>query len=207
MADETGLRFTIRTPSGAMGVTLPIEGTYNVYNALAAAAAGVALGWEDAAVKQGLGAATPGFGRQERFHIDGRDLRVTLAKNPAGLNEVLRTLPAGELDLVLFLNDDIADGRDISWIWDADFELLAGRVRSVTASGRRAGDLAMRLKYAGLTPADVTNDSTVALREAISKTPEGGTLHVIPTYTAMLEVRNILGKWAGRGMFWEGDGR
>jgi UDP-N-acetylmuramyl tripeptide synthase len=109
---------------------------------------------------------------------------------------------------VFFLNDRIADGRDISWIWDVDFELLAGRLRALTVSGTRAWDMALRLKYAGLTDApNVERDTARALRSALEQTPDGGTLYVIPTYTAMLEVRNTLGRWAGRGAFWQGDDR
>lgn len=203
-----GPRLSISGPEWKVNVHLRQPGTYNVYNALAAAATASALGLGSSAIGPGLLNATAGFGRQEVFNIDGRDIHVILAKNPAGLNQVLRTLPDDDLNLALFLNDDIADGRDISWIWDVDFELLAGRVRSVTSSGRRARDMAMRLKYAGVAEKlGVANDVATALREAISETPENGELYAIPTYTAMLEVRNVLGKWAGRGKFWEGDSR
>jgi UDP-N-acetylmuramyl tripeptide synthase len=208
--NDSGTLVAIRTPSGEIEARLPLAGVYNVYNALAAAAAGVALGIEDAAIEKGLATFTPGFGRQERMRVNGREVEVVLAKNPAGVNQVLRLIAAsdGERNLAVFLNDDIADGRDISWIWDVDFELLAGRLGSLTVSGRRAWDMALRLKYAGLAELpDVEHDAASALREALGKTPEGGTLYVIPTYTAMLEVRNILGRWAGRGAFWEGDGR
>ena len=203
-----GPRLTISGSELKVNVHLGQPGTYNVYNALAAAATASALGLGPSAVGPGLLNATAAFGRQEIFTIDGRDVHVILAKNPAGLNQVLRTLPDDELNLALFLNDDIADGRDISWIWDVDFELLAGRVRSVNASGRRARDMALRLKYAGIPEKPgVANDIATALRKAIKLTPEDGALYAIPTYTAMLEVRNVLGKWAGRGKFWEGDAK
>src|SRR5204862_7027570 len=92
------------------------------------------------------------FGRVETIPLGERDVSILLVKNPAGANEVLRTLilEGGPLDLWLALNDRIADGRDISWIWDADFEVLAGRVRRVTCSGTRAEEMALRLKYAGV---------------------------------------------------------
>lgn len=203
-----GPRLSISGLEWSLDVHLTLGGTYNVYNALAAAATASALSLGPSAIGPGLLNATAAFGRQELFNIDGRDVNVILAKNPAGLNQVLRTLPDGELDLVLFLNDDIADGRDISWIWDVDFEILAGRGRSVTASGRRARDMALRLKYARVAEKPrVANDVATALRDAIRQTPEGGALYAIPTYTAMLEARNVLGKWAGRGKFWEGDAR
>ncbi len=205
---DGGLTLTIRAPSGSFDVRTHFEGTYNVYNALAAAAIANAVGVAPAVIGEGIAASTVAFGRQEVFSIDGREVHVTLAKNPAGLNQVLRLIPAADsdLNLAIFLNDDIADGRDISWIWDADFELLAGRARSLTVSGRRAWDMALRLKYAGVSwESNVEPNASLALREAIRRAPVSGTIYVIPTYTAMLEVRNILGKWAGRGRFWEGD--
>lgn len=207
---DAGLDLAVRTPSGAIDVRLPLTGTYNVYNALAAAAAGVALGIEPAAIERGLASAGAAFGRQERFEIDGRTVHVLLAKNPAGANQSIRTIIAsGEpFGLVALLNDNIADGRDISWIWDVDFELLAGHLRSLTVSGVRAWDMALRLKYAGLGERpDVEHDTARALRSAIRRAPAGGSVYVLPTYTAMLEARNILGRWAGRGAFWEADGR
>jgi UDP-N-acetylmuramyl tripeptide synthase len=188
-----------------------MTGLYNAYNAVAAAAAAVALDIEPHTIERGLSTATAGFGRQERMQVAGRDVQIMLAKNPAGLNQVLRTITANGagLDMVLFLNDNIADGRDVSWIWDVDFELLRGKARSITASGERAWDMALRLKYAGLNEngADsrVESEPELALKQAIQSTPEGGTLYVIPTYTAMLEVRDLLARWAGRGAFWEGE--
>jgi UDP-N-acetylmuramyl tripeptide synthase len=204
--DELDLMISL--PAGSVQARLPLAGLYNAYNALAAAATGVALGIESAAVRDGLRRFTAGFGRQERLTVSGREVQMFLAKNPAGLNQVLRTITANgsPKDVALFLNDNIADGRDISWIWDVDFELLSGHTRGLTVSGGRAWDMALRLKYAGLDslPA-VECDSALALKRAIHATPEGGTLYVIPTYTAMLDVRNILGRWAGRGAFWEGE--
>jgi UDP-N-acetylmuramyl tripeptide synthase len=205
-----GLALTIQTSGGVIDVQLPLAGTYNIYNALAAAAAGVALGIEPAQIERGLASSTAAFGRQERFQINEREVHVLLAKNPAGANQSLRTITADghPFDLVVFLNDGIADGRDISWIWDVDFELLTGHLRSLTASGVRAWDMALRLKYAGLAERpNVEHNTARALRAAIENAPAGGSVYVLPTYTAMLEVRNILGQWAGRGRFWEGDGR
>ncbi len=205
--DGDGMTLHLRLPGGELTIRMPLTGTYNAYNVAAATAAAVALGLETSAIETGLAAFTAAFGRQERLSVAGRDVQVILAKNPAGLNQVLRTITAtggGERDLIFFLNDDIADGRDISWIWDVDFEQLAGKTRAVTASGRRAWDMALRLKYAGLEPAlRVEPNSAEALSGALRATPEGTTLYVIPTYTAMLEVRDYLARKAGRGAFWE----
>ena len=95
---------------------------------------------------------TASFGRAETVVVDGVELSILLIKNPAGANEVLRTLTLepGELDVLAVLNDNTADGKDVSWVWDADFELLAGRVRRITCAGTRAAELAVRLKYAGV---------------------------------------------------------
>ena len=122
---------------------------------------------------------------------------------------MLRTIAAdgegADAHLLLFLNDGIADGRDISWIWDADYELVAARVASVVVSGTRADELALRLKYADLpVEPQVVHKTADALNVALAQTPPGAMLYVVPTYTAMLEVRELLAKRAGGGKFWEG---
>ncbi len=203
-----GLDMTLRLPDGEPSVRLPLAGLYNGYNVLAAAAAAVALGLGTEAIEKGLASFTAAFGRQESLTVSGRQVQVILAKNPAGLNQVLRTITGDghPLDLALFLNDNIADGRDVSWIWDVDFELLKGATRSLVVSGTRAWDMALRLKYAGVDSfPDVEADAATALRQALQKTTEGGTLYVIPTYTAMLQVRELLARWGGRGAFWQED--
>ena len=145
-------RFTLRTPAGERAIALPLPGLYNVYNALGAAALALALGATLDHVDAGLHAVSPAFGRAETLRIAGRELSILLVKNPAGANEVLRTLTLedGEHDVFAVLNDNIADGRDVSWVWDADFEVLAPRVRRATCSGTRAAEMALRLKYAGV---------------------------------------------------------
>jgi UDP-N-acetylmuramyl tripeptide synthase len=204
---EDGTLIKLTLPDGEVTVRLPLTGLYNAYNVAAAAALCVAAGFGREVIERGVARFTAAFGRQERLTIDGREVQVILAKNPAGVNQVIRTITAepGRKHLAVFLNDGLADGRDISWIWDVDFERL-GDVASLVVGGERSWDMALRLKYAGLAEQPhVEEDTVTALREAISATPEGGRLYVIPTYTAMLEVRNILGRWAGRGAFWEGD--
>ncbi|MGO9319840.1 MAG: MurT ligase domain-containing protein [Solirubrobacteraceae bacterium] len=195
-------RFTLSTPAGRAEVSLALPGLYNVYNALAAAALATALNVPFETIVAGLDATRAAFGRAETVTVSvpasaPRELRILLVKNPAGANEVLRTLAleAGEHDLLGVLNDDIADGRDVSWIWDADFELLAGRIRRATCSGTRAADLAARLKYAGIDPAriDVREELADALRAAAADRPEpDAPLFALPTYTAMLALRELL---------------
>jgi UDP-N-acetylmuramyl tripeptide synthase len=189
--------FTLRTPAGEAEVALSLPGLYNVYNALAAAALATALDVGLPEIVAGLQDTKAAFGRAETVHVGGREMRILLVKNPAGANEVLRTLALepGEHDLLGVLNDRIADGRDVSWIWDADFELLAGRVRRVTCSGTRAPELALRLKYAGIDPARirVQADLPTALREAAADGSDPQRpLYALPTYTAMLALRELL---------------
>jgi UDP-N-acetylmuramyl tripeptide synthase len=204
--EADGTAMTVQVLGHELTARLPLTGLYNAYNALAAVAVASALGIELAAIEQALTSATAAFGRQERMTVGKRRVQVVLAKNPAGLNEVLRTITAdgARINVALFLNDDIADGRDVSWIWDVDFDLLAGHVETLTVSGNRAWDMALRLKYAGLDSLpEVGEDAAEALRLALRSTPEGGDLYVIPTYTAMLKVRELLARWAKRPAFWE----
>ena len=133
-------RFELHLGGERATVALPLPGLYNVYNALGAAALTSALGAPLADIVAGLESTQAAFGRAETVQIAGRDLAILLVKNPAGANEVLRTLALdpGEHDVLAVLNDKIADGRDISWVWDADFEVIAAHVRRVTCSGTRA---------------------------------------------------------------------
>jgi UDP-N-acetylmuramyl tripeptide synthase len=197
----------VRMPGGPpIELTLPLEGLYNACNALAAIAGATALGVPRDVIVRALEGFSAAFGRQERFTIDGREVRVLLGKNPTGLNQVLRTVAAGrgERRVLFFLNDGIADGRDVSWIWDADYELAQPGCAWAMAAGTRAEDLALRLKYAGFAGGlPVERDTAAALNRALEETPPGATLHVIPTYTAMLEVRELLAKRGGARPFWE----
>jgi UDP-N-acetylmuramyl tripeptide synthase len=196
----TGSSVDLRTPAGPLSLELPLPGLYNVYNALAAAACALDLGCSPADVKAGLEGMDAVFGRVETIPVDGRDVSILLVKNPAGANEVLRTLTIedGSIDLWIALNDKIADGRDISWIWDADFEILAGRVRRATCSGTRAEEMALRLKYAGIdAPIDVDRDIGRSLDTAVAARQNGAPLFALPTYTALLELRDLL---ADRGL-------
>nr|MDQ3936584.1 MurT ligase domain-containing protein [Actinomycetota bacterium] len=191
----SGSDVSLRTPAGACEVRLPLPGLYNVYNALAACAAALSLGVGLDRVREGLEGMAAVFGRVERLRVDGRDVSILLVKNPVGANEVLRTLTLedGRIDLWLALNDRIADGRDVSWIWDADFELLAGRVRRATCSGTRAEEMALRLKYAGIdAPIAVERDLARSLDAAVADRDGGAPLYALPTYTALLDLRDLL---------------
>jgi lipid II isoglutaminyl synthase (glutamine-hydrolysing) len=200
----SGSEVRITTPQGPIELKLPLPGLYNVYNALAATAAALELGASPWQVRDALAEFAAAFGRAEHLNVDGHELSILLVKNPAGANEVLRTLTleGGALDLWIALNDGIADGRDISWIWDADFEVLAGRVRRITCSGTRAEEMALRLKYAGIdAPIAVERELGRSLDSAIAAS-NGQPLYALPTYTALLELRDLLadrgvaGRWS-----------
>jgi UDP-N-acetylmuramyl tripeptide synthase len=203
-----GSSATIATPAGPIDVSLALPGLYNVYNALAATAACLRLGLSLEEIKRGLESAAAAFGRAEQVEIGGRPVSILLIKNPAGANEVFRTLAsgahAGGLDLWIALNDRIADGRDISWIWDADFEQLAGLAERVVCSGTRAEELALRLKYAGIEESRL--ELAPALRDGLEASLSqngGGPLYALPTYTALLELSDMLASRGYARPFWE----
>ncbi len=202
----SGAVVAIATPQGPIEFRLPLPGLYNVYNAVAAAALALELGASPEQVREALEGFGGSFGRVETIPVDGRPVSILLVKNPSGANEVLRTLTLedGPIDLWLALNDRIADGRDVSWIWDADFERVAGRVRHATCSGTRAEEMALRLKYAGIdAELHVDRDLETSLDHAVAAGRENGTpLYALPTYTALIELRDLLtrrglaGRWA-----------
>jgi UDP-N-acetylmuramyl tripeptide synthase len=201
-----GSSFTVRTPGGELAVELPLPGLYNVYNALAAITAALELGIVPGRIGAALGSMRGAFGRVETIAVGEKQVSILLVKNPAGANEVLRTLKleaaGGELDLWIALNDRIADGRDVSWVWDADFELLTGAVRRVTCAGSRAPEMALRLKYAGWPEESIVVEPGIeeSLDRAVAEAP--GRLFALPTYTALLELHKVL---SGRGLteeFW-----
>ena len=203
-----GSTVAVRMPDGGdLSLELPLPGLYNVYNALAALAAGLGLGVEPQRAVDALGDVRAAFGRVETIEVGATPVSILLIKNPAGANEVLRTLrleSVGEsLDLWIALNDRIADGCDVSWVWDADFELLSESVRRVTCAGTRAPEMALRLKYAGWPEERIAVEHGIraSLDRAVADAPER--LFALPTYTALLELRRLL---SGRGLakeFWQ----
>jgi len=199
--------FDLATPEGERRVSLRLPGLYNVYNALAAASLTQLLGSGLDDIAAGLERFGAAFGRFERIALGDKRLLVLLIKNPAGANEAIRTLLAGgppTLALIA-LNDGIADGRDVSWIWDVDFEPLLERLDRVIATGDRAAELALRLKYGGF-PEDaieVLPPLPRALDRGLELTPTGGELVALPTYTAMLKLRRIVGERGYVRPYWE----
>jgi lipid II isoglutaminyl synthase (glutamine-hydrolysing) len=213
---------------GYIEIRLPLPGLYNALNALAATAAGLLLGVQPPRVRGTLESFSAAFGRIERVDAGGKPMLLALIKNPVGASETVRMLvgdqglgtrdrdssrplststqsPIPNLHLLIAINDKHADGTDVSWLWDADFERLAGHVAGAMVGGTRAADMAVRLKYAGVDPDAITAEPDLprALDLALERLPAGATLHVLPTYTAMLELRAELARRGWVRPFWE----
>ena len=203
-------RFRLETPVGAVEIELALPGLYNVYNATAAASLSISLGASLSEVRAGLKAFSAAFGRFERIPTGGKTVVMLLVKNPAGANEVLRTLETGVPPvLVNALNDAVADGQDVSWIWDVDFEPVLEHAGQVVATGERAAELGLRLAYGGLSEdrLEVEPSLEQALDRGLELIDAGTELVILPTYTAMLALREIL---TARGLvrpYWEGERR
>jgi len=198
------------TPVGQFATSLNIPGLYNVYNALAAVACAVTMGIDVDTAARAPASSMSSFGRMEPVAVGDRTLVLALIKNPAGANEVLRTVMEGEGErhLLIAINDLTADGTDVSWLWDVDFEQLSGvahRLPLILVSGQRAEDMAVRLKYAGLPSAAIVVENRLerAVALALPRVPPGKTLYVLPTYTAMLELRHLLNNLGYGRRFWE----
>ena len=202
-----GSDLVVANDDGEMALSTSMPGLYNVYNVLAAVACCQAIGLRQEHIRQGVSTFAAAFGRIERIEVQGRHLFLALVKNPVGFGEVLRTVlgDPGPKNVLIVINDKFADGTDISWLWDVDFELLAGRANFVITAGLRGEDMAVRLKYAGVDQGQVSlvKDLRQALEKGIAATPAGGTLYVLPTYTAMLDMRDVMQKLGWVGHFWE----
>lgn len=171
----------------------PLIGTYNKYNVLAAVLTSQAVGVDDAAIEKAVSNFKPAFGRQEIIQNNGRQAQIFLSKNPTGFNESLRaiqSLHAGTLLLVL--NDGIADGTDVSWIWDIDMDIITKDVRKIIISGTRCYDMGLRLKYEDYKNFIVIPNLKDALDHGFEEVGQKEMLYILPTYTAMLEIREVL---------------
>ena len=203
------LKATVSLGEERVDLDLPLPGLYNLYNALAAIAAAWALDVGPDQAVEALSSIPPVFGRAERLELGETEIGIFLIKNPVGANEVLRSLASDPeaIELWIALNDQIADGRDVSWVWDADFELVSNKLRKVTCSGTRGAEMALRLKYAGV-PSDritVSTDLAGSFEDSVA-TAEGGLLYALPTYTALLELKDHISRTKGHGRYWEGIG-
>ena len=216
-----GVKFELKESDGLWDFLLPLPGIYHIYDFLAAYVAASKLGIEKKVIIQALKSFSPAFGRVEKFTLPPPGWRhkneggyILLIKNPTGATQVFETLK-GELKpedrLLIALNDNLADGTDVSWIWDADFELLQNSPRAgsrdflIFASGTRASDLALRLKYAGFKPEAILVENN--LKKALQQATEGlkGRLFILPTYTAMLGIQKILVQQGLKKHYWKED--
>ncbi len=172
----------------------PVEGVYNRYNTLAAAMVAREVGIEDSDIKEALKSFTPAFGRMEETNVEGKRVKILLSKNPTGCNESLRTVLSSKQKgpLLLVLNDRIPDGTDVSWIWDVDFENLKNFKENIFVSGDRCFDLGLRLKYAEVPCKGMYRSLEDAIKEGLKNCKPDQTFWILPTYSAMLDVRKIL---------------
>ena len=217
---ETGItQISLNAFTKRLDLKIRLPGVYNIYNLLAAVAVAKILKISNEKIKKGVFRFKPAFGRVEKISVGKKEILIFLCKNPAGFNEVLRTITRekGELNLLIAINDLIADGRDISWLWDVDFDLLKNKVKNLTVSGTRAEDMILRLKYAnikyhlpaiatrqhlrscgglqaGISNINLEKDFQKAIKLSLQKTNDGEVLYILPTYTAMLEIRKVLSK-------------
>jgi lipid II isoglutaminyl synthase (glutamine-hydrolysing) len=199
--------FDLVAPEGTRRVRVSLPGLYNVYNAVGAGALARGLGASPDEIVDGLARFSAAFGRFERIPVDDKRLLLLLIKNPAGANEVVRTLVDGGAPrvAVVALNDATADGRDVSWIWDVDFEPLLAGIETLVASGERAAELALRFSYGGLDDSRIVVEPSLepALDRGLELTPPGGELAVLPTYTAMLALQRLVAERGLAPPYWE----
>jgi UDP-N-acetylmuramyl tripeptide synthase len=191
-------------------LNLTVPGLYNAYNAVAATAVASALGVPNETIASALRAYRSAFGRIERVTYRDHPLTLALVKNPVGFNETLRMLTTSSAGLttptLIAINDLTADGRDVSWLWDVDFEMLNAGTAPIFTTGIRGADMANRLKYAGL-PADrvvpLPADLVAGLDAFVAALPAGSLAYVLLTYTALLGLRQVLADRGAVEQFWE----
>jgi lipid II isoglutaminyl synthase (glutamine-hydrolysing) len=211
LVDVESLEMTVaRAGAEPVRVCAGVPGMYNAYNVLATTAVAEALGIDSAVVQAAMAEFRSAFGRIERIEIAGRTITLALVKNPVGFNEVLRMLTMATNGLsvptMIVINDRHADGRDVSWLWDVDFELLSGGSAPLTTAGIRGSDMTNRLKYAGV-PANriqsLEPHPGAAIDLFVAGIPEGGRGYILATYTAMLDLRANLAERGAVERFWE----
>ena len=225
-AQPGATEISLATPEGTLELATSLPGLHNAYNAIAAASAGRCLGFSGEAIARAVSETEAAFGRSETLALEGKDITILLAKNPTGANENIRTVQeaaqqasqqasAGPPTLLIILNDRVADGHDVSWIWDVDYESLLACANRIVCSGDRAHELGLRFRYSSAEsrpdrdPAktsptvEVIPSLSAALDRAVSATPEGGAVFALPTYTATLELRAELTSRKAASPFWE----
>ncbi|TYO97926.1 MurT ligase domain-containing protein [Desulfallas thermosapovorans] len=204
--DTTGTRAIVRgngSNKGIWPVSLPVQGIYNIYNGLGAFTTALSLGVAPEKALDSLAKYTPATGRMELFYYDQKPVTLTLVKNPTGFNQALTGLLSQRVrqDVMIAINDNDADGRDISWLWDVDFEVLVKHLEQFNrfiCSGQRAEEMALRLKYAGVPPALMTVEKDYRRAVDMALHEEGAAVGMLVTYTALWPVEKILGQRAER---------
>ena len=190
---DPGISFTVND----LALQSSYQGFYNAYNILAAVSMGLHLGIDDEVMQRAIFNYQPRAGRMERFIIAGKPCLLVLVKNPTGLNQSLSMLQLDPAEKSLFfaLNDNAADGRDISWIWDADVETVIrpeARIEKIICSGQRSGDIALRIKYAGFDPDKLHIESRLSEGIALAVAEAAQAAYILCTYTALFSCRQIM---------------
>ncbi len=183
---------------------LNITGLYNVYNSLCAISLGYLFRFDVKNIIKTLENFDSVFGRMETVNFFGKQIKLILVKNPAGFNQVIDCLlKEDSIQIAFLLNANLADGTDISWIWDVNFEHLCSKNPTTLIGGKRAYDMAIRLKYAGIKNMSIINNYNLLLETGINNIKENETFYILPTYTALLEIRSILEKKLNIKEFWK----
>jgi UDP-N-acetylmuramyl tripeptide synthase len=208
---DGGSEMTIETPAGQLRLRVPLAGVHNVYNAAAALACVTALSLpqplEPAQARQALASVRPAFGRLEEIQAGDRPVTLAFVKNPTSYNATLREVlsrPGSKHVLTAFSNT-VVDGEDFAWLWDVDIEALVAQLATLTVSGTRAEEVALRFKYAGADPARirVIPDRAAALQAALAEPPAGEALHIFAGYTPMRELRGVMQRRGWVSPSWE----
>lgn len=195
---ESHSKMTVIDEKGEYEFHIPLIGLYNAYNALAAISLALELGYDQVKIQNALNSYHAVFGRAEKITLEGHQVLVQLIKNPTGASEVLKTVDLTSNIIIIIINDNYADGRDVSWLWDADFEFLNGVQNQIVVSGYRANDMAVRLKYAGVDPSKIVIIPKIkhAIRHVLSSHDIDEKITILPTYTALLKMQNIIREYA-----------
>lgn len=186
----------INSDKGEFEFNVGLIGLYNAYNALAAISLALELGYEQNQIQNSLNSYQSIFGRAERLIMQGHQVLVQLIKNPTGASEVLKTVDLSS-NILIMINDNYADGRDVSWLWDADFEYLRDAKNSIVVSGYRAKDMAVRLKYAGVDTSKIVVIPKIrhAIEHLLNSLDINEKITILPTYTALLKMQTLRGKY------------
>ena len=199
------IKFKILSDEYVAKINLP--GLYNIYNSLCAIALGYLLKLNVKNIISSLESFESSFGRMETINIKNKQIKLILVKNPVGFNQVIDYLltEKDNMQIAFLLNDNLADGTDISWIWDVDLEKLAKKSPNALVGGKRAYDMATRLKYAGIDKINISviNNFNDLIEIGLNNTKEYESFYILPTYTALLEIRSILEKKYNLKEFWK----